>query len=237
MVFLLMMCLGGAFIQRTTGFGFGIFVMTVLPYLMPSYAEAATLSSMLAALTSIMVVVRHWRYIEWRMLLPVLITFLIVSWLFVGVMASTDSTILRRALGVMLIMASVWFAFLKDRVRLRPTIPVQLTVGSLSGLMGGLFSMQGPPVVLYFVATTRTKEAYIALAQTYFLIGNLSMTAFRAARGLVTTTVLQSWCMAVPVVMLGTWIGSKVFDRLSLPHLRNFIYLYMAISGLIALVS
>ena len=31
---------GASFIQRTIGFGFGIFIMTALPFLMPSYAEA-----------------------------------------------------------------------------------------------------------------------------------------------------------------------------------------------------
>ena len=43
-----------SFIQRTTGFGFGIFIMTVLPLLMPSYGEATTLSGLLAMTTSAM---------------------------------------------------------------------------------------------------------------------------------------------------------------------------------------
>ena len=33
--------LGASFVQRTTGFGFGIFIMTLLPFLMPSYGEEA----------------------------------------------------------------------------------------------------------------------------------------------------------------------------------------------------
>lgn len=41
-IFLLSIIAG--FIQRTTGFGFGIFIMTMLPFLMPSYAEATALT-------------------------------------------------------------------------------------------------------------------------------------------------------------------------------------------------
>ena len=41
---LFLLSIGASFVQRTTGFGFGIFIMTMLPTLMPSYGEATTLS-------------------------------------------------------------------------------------------------------------------------------------------------------------------------------------------------
>ena len=40
MITLIFFTIGAAFVQRTTGFG--IFIMTVLPWLMPSYGEATT---------------------------------------------------------------------------------------------------------------------------------------------------------------------------------------------------
>jgi len=47
-----LLSIGASFIQRTTGFGFGIFIMTMLPFLMPTYGEATTLSGLLAITTS-----------------------------------------------------------------------------------------------------------------------------------------------------------------------------------------
>lgn len=229
------MSLCAAFIQRVSGFGFGIFIMTVLPFVMPTYGEATTLSGMLASVTSIVIVARMWRQICWRHLLPILITFLIVSYVAVAFVSRTDDVLLRRILGVILIAAAVWFAFLKERFRLPPTLTVQVSMGSLSGLMGGFFAMQGPPAVLYFVSTNSTKEAYIAMAQTYFLVGNLAMTLFRWQQGFVTTTVITSWAICLLPVIVGTWIGSLVFRHISLPALRNIIYIYMALSGLLAL--
>ena len=55
-----------SFIQRTTGFGFGIFIMTMLPFLMPSYAEATTLTGLLAMSNSIYIAIRMHRYVQWR---------------------------------------------------------------------------------------------------------------------------------------------------------------------------
>lgn len=235
LLLLIVMSCGAAFVQRVSGFGFGIFIMTVLPYLLPTYGEATTLSGLLAMVTSALIVARTWRHICWRKLLPILATFLVVSFFAVRFVAYADGGVLKKLLGGVLIFAAVWFLWLKERVKLPTSLPVQISMGTLSGMMGGLFGMQGPPAVLYFVQTNQTKEAYIAMAQTYFLVGNAAMTLFRAHCGLLTADVLTGWCCAVPAVIVGTWIGSVAFKHISLPRLRMLIYIYMAISGVVAL--
>ena len=62
------LCIIASFIQRTTGFGFGIFIMTMLPFLMPSYGEATTLSGLLAITTSAAIVWRLRDYVTWQRL-------------------------------------------------------------------------------------------------------------------------------------------------------------------------
>lgn len=67
---LFLLSIGASFVQRTTGFGFGIFIMTMLPSIMPSYGEATTLSGILAMTTSLIIVIQKYKYITWRRLLP-----------------------------------------------------------------------------------------------------------------------------------------------------------------------
>lgn len=228
--------LGAAFVQRVCGFGFGIFIMTILPYLMPSYGEATALSGLLAMVTSTIIVAKMHKHLSWKMLLPILITFLVVSWFAVLFVASNTDTLLRRILGGVLIFASFWFFFLSERIKLKPTMPVQISMGTLSGVMGGLFGMQGPPAVLYFLGAAKSKEQYVALAQTYFLIGNATMTIYRWHSGFVTMEVGKTWLFGLVGVFIGTWIGGIVFNRISAPTLRKLVYLYMGISGLVALI-
>lgn len=230
-----LLAIGAAFVQRVSGFGFGIFIMTALPYLMPSYGEATTLSGALALVTSLIIVARMWRHISWPKLIPILLTFLVVSWFAVQMVAYAGDKVLRQILGAVLILASLWFFFLSERIRIRPTMPMQLSMGTLSGMMGGLFGMQGPPAVLYFIASARSKEEYMALAQCYFLVGNVMMTFYRASHGFLTPVVVSSWCYGLAAVLLGTWIGSLVFRRIPIQLLRKIIYAYMGISGLMAL--
>lgn len=229
------MAFGAAFVQRVSGFGFGIFIMTVLPYLLPSYAEATTLSGMLALVTSAIIIWHMHKYIAWRKLLPILLTFLAVSWFAVQFVAVAGDGMLKRVLGGVLILASIYFFFVSERIQIRPSLTMQLSMGTLSGVMGGLFGMQGPPAVLYFLASSDRKEEYMAMVQCYFLIGNVVLTLYRAHNGFLTSVVWSSWLWCVGAVLLGTWVGAKVFRMIPIKVLRRIIYAYMGVSGLIAL--
>lgn len=227
---------GAAFVQRVSGFGFGIFIMTVLPYLMPSYGEATALSGMLALVTSAIIVYKMKKFIPWHKLLPILITFLVISWFAIQFVSLAGDGLLKKILGIVLIQTSIWFFFFSDKIHIRPTMFMQVSMGTVSGVMGGLFGMQGPPAVLYFLSCAERKEEYMAMAQCYFLVGNLMMTVFRAYHGFVTSTVCISWCYGIAAVLIGTWLGALVFKRIPINILRKIIYAYMGISGIIALL-
>ena len=196
MLLLFLMSLGAAFVQRVSGFGFGIFIMTVLPYIMPSYGEATTLSGLMAMVTSLIIAIRNYKYLHWKKLFIILFTFLIVSYIAVQFVSIASDGILKKLLGGILIFASIWFLFLSKRVHLPATVPVQISMGTISGLMGGFFGMQGPPAVLYFISSAKQKEEYMAMAQMYFLLGNIFMTGYRAH----VATLLQPYYMVGAVV-------------------------------------
>ncbi|MGM9688522.1 MAG: sulfite exporter TauE/SafE family protein [Alloprevotella sp.] len=237
MITLILFTIGAAFVQRTTGFGFGIFIMTVLPFLLPSYGEATTLSGLLAAVTSFLLTVKYRREIAWRKLLPILVTFLLTSFFAVQLLTWLKGETVKYVLGITLVLSAVYFGFFAERIKVRGTLGMQVVLGLLSGIMGGLFGMQGPPAVLYFLAVSESKDRYTALAQCYFLIGNCLMTVYRAQSGFLTHEVACAWCYAVPAVLVGTCLGSLVYNRLSLPALKKLVYLYIGISGIVAIVS
>ena len=214
-----LLSIGASFVQRTTGFGFGIFIMTMLPFFLPTYGEATTLSGLLAITTSAVIVWRMRSYVTWKRLWPILLTFIVVI------------------LGMALILISIYFALFSQKIKLPTTKRVQMGAGTLSGLMGGFFGMQGPPAVLYFIQSEPSKEHYMAMAQTYFLIGNVMMTFVRAYNGFFTTTVLTDYCFGLGGVIIGTTLGAYVFKRIPNRIFRYIVYAYIAISGVIILMT
>lgn len=223
------------FIQRVTGFGFGIVFMSVVPFLMPGYGEATALSGLLALVCAIGSGIRVFRYLNWKKLLPILCTFCLVSLLAVNVVASVDNHILKKILGVILILVSLYFIFFNGKFKLKPSIPVQVGMGTVSGLMGGLFGMQGPPAVIYFISCTDSKEEYMALTQWYFIFGNIAMAFYRAGNGFMTADVFKLFVFGVPAVLAGLFFGSLVYRRMPVALLKKFVYVFIGIAGIAAL--
>lgn len=234
---ILLLSIGASFVQRTTGFGFGIFIMTMLPALMPSVGEATTLSGILALTTSLIIVIQKYRYIYWSRLAPILLTFITVSTGAVCLLSRMEYRLLEQLLGVTLIAVSLYFAFFSKRIKVKPSIPTQIVAGSLSGLMGGFFGMQGPPAVLYFVSSEPDKNHYLAMTQTYFLIGNLIMTLVRAYNGFLTMPVATGYLYGIGGVLVGNLIGAYVFRHITGPALRYIIYAYIGASGIMFLLN
>ena len=235
-ILIALFALVASFIQRVTGFGFGIFIMTALPFLMPSYAEATALSGLLALVSAFVTCVQMFRYLDWKKLWLILPVFLLVSFFSIKTVAGLDSHLLRRILGGVLVLVSIYFFFVSGKIHLKPSIPVQAGMGTVSGLMGGFFAMQGPPAAIYFLSCTDTKEQYMALISTYFVISNSLMTLFRAGNGFVTSAVGKAWVIAFPATLIGIWLGTKVYRRLPIQVLRKVVYAYMAIAGVIAIL-
>ena len=236
-IFLVVFAFTATFIQRVTGFGFGIIFMTAAPFLMPSYGEATALSGMLAFVCALVTGIQFVKHIPWKKLIPILITFIVVSFFAVKVVTLVDGKTLKHILGGILILVALYFFFLNGKIRMKPTIPLQVGMGSISGIMGGLFGMQGPPAVIYFISCTDRKDEYMALTQWYFIIGNLVLTAFRAGNGFITPTVGKAWITGVWAVLLGLWLGGKVYNKLPIETIRKFVYVFIGVAGIIALMA
>lgn len=232
-----LLAVGASFVQRTTGFGFGIFIMTLLPFLMPSYGEATTLSGLLALTTSAMISIRMRKYITWKRLFPILITFIIISAAAICMLTRIHDNTLRKILGIILVITALYFAFFSRRIKLKTTLPYQIGAGTISGIMGGFFGMQGPPAVLYFISSEPDKNSYMAMVQTYFLIGNAMMTIVRASNGFLTATVGRCYVFCIAAVIIGSLLGSWAFKHIPGRIFPYVVYSYIGISGLIIFLT
>lgn len=233
-VWILLLTVIAAFIQRVTGFGFGIFVMMFFPYILSSYGASTTLSGLLAGSTALLIALRQWRNISWRLMFYVLVFNLIASYVAIHYMASLSSVVLKRCFGVMFVMIALYFLFGNGKSRFR-SVSSQGLIGALSGVMGGMFAMPGPPLVLYCISRIDDKTAYIATLQAFSVLLNLFYTMFRAKVGFFTYDIFWLWAIGLIGVVIGTNLGACLFNRISAPVLRKIVYLFLLISGVIAM--
>ena len=237
--YIILLAAGASFIQRTIGFGFGIFIMTALPFLMPSYAEAVTLSGLLSLTSATVVMLQYVKYVNWKRFLPIVGAFVIFSTAATLMLDRIEGPAMRRILGSMLILLSLYFSFFKKRIQkhIRATPGWMLGTGSVSGVMGGLFGMQGPPVVLYLIVSEPSKNHYMGMIQTYAVVTNITMLAVRVYNGYVTPAVGHSYLYGLAGLAIGVLTGNWAFKRIPSKLFTYIVYGYIGLSGAIILLT
>ena len=224
-----------SFIQRVSGFGFGIFVMMFFPFFLPSYGESVMLSGLLAGSTALMIAVKNWKYIRWRMMWIVTFFNVLFSFIATEYMLSLSNDVLKQYLGVVLTLIALYFLFGEGRMgRIFKSKPAQITIGSVSGVMGGMFAMPGPPVVLYCISTLEDKKEYVATLQAFSVVFNSFYTIFRFNAGFYSENTWLWWIMGIGGAVIGSLLGSRCFELISNQTLKRIVYVMMIVSGMVA---
>lgn len=235
-LFVLILTIIASFIQRVTGFGFGIFVMMFFPFFLPSYGESVMLSGLLAGTTAFLITISNIHYVRWRMMGIIVLFNVIASFLAIEYMSSLSNETLKRCLGVVLILIALYFLWGKNKSnKLFLSRWAQGIIGAISGIMGGMFAMPGPPVVLYCISSIDNKREYVVTLQAFSVIFNIFYTLFRAKVGFYSESTLLWWGAGLIGLMIGTSLGSRCSERISNQRLKQIVYIMMILSGIVAI--
>ena len=235
-LFVLILTIIASFIQRVTGFGFGIFVMMFFPFFLPSYGESVMLSGLLAGTTAFLITISNMHYVRWRMMGIIVLFNVIASFLAIEYMSSLSNETLKRYLGVVLILIALYFLWGKNKSnKLFLSRWAQGIIGTISGIMGGMFAMPGPPVVLYCISSIDNKREYVVTLQAFSVIFNIFYTLFRTKVGFYSESTLLWWGAGLIGLMIGTSLGSRCSDRISSQRLKQIVYIMMILSGIVAI--
>lgn len=226
-----------SFIQRVSGFGFGIFVMMFFPFFLPSYGDSVMLSGLLAGSTALMIAVRYWQCIRWKLMGRVVLFNVIASYLATEYMRSLGNDTMKQCLGVMLILIALYFMFSEGKIiRIFKSITAQIAIGSVSGVMGGMFAMPGPPLVLYCISTIDDKREYVTTLQAFSVVINLCYTFIRFKAGFYSEDTWLWWLVGLVGAVIGSSIGTRCFESISSRTLKIIVYVMMIVSGIVAIV-
>jgi uncharacterized membrane protein YfcA len=178
---------------------------------------------------------KYIKYVTWQRLLPMVAAFVLFSTIAICLLDRIEGQAMRIVLGIMLIIISIYFSFFKDKLQkvIRPTKSWQLGTGSVSGIMGGLFGMHGPPVVLYLISSEPDKDHYMGMIQTYAVVTNITMVIVRIWNGYVTPAVGMTYLYGLSGLAIGVIAGNWAYRRIPNRLFTYIVYAYICISGII----
>ncbi|MBQ4424943.1 MAG: sulfite exporter TauE/SafE family protein [Lachnospiraceae bacterium] len=228
-------CCFATAVQTVSGFGFGILVMAMLPHVLHSTVECSVMVGLTSIVNSFAIGWRYRRKIRIATTFLPLIGFLPVSYLCISLAKAAGESILRVILGLCLVGLGLYFIFLNGKIRLKNTVPNAIAAGGIAGLLSGLFSTGGPPLVIWFLSVTADMEEYIGSMQGIFFIMNSYNSVIRGIKGMITPRVLLLAALAMAMTLPGIWLGRKAMGRISERQQKIVIYSLMIVSGILLL--
>ncbi len=203
--------LAASVLRGFTGFGFGLAAVPLLTLALPP-TKVVPFVTVLQVLVGLSGLRTAWRITDWRAVLglaPGLVLGIPVGLL---ILTEVPANGVRLAIGLLIALSVVvlWRRVLLPR---RPSRLVTLAAGLVSGVMNGLASMGGPPVVVYLMALSHGAAVVRASSIVYFLFAAVVTAIPMAARGLVDREVLVWSVASIPVMLVGSALGTWAFDR------------------------
>lgn len=207
-----------AVLRGFTGFGFGLAAVPLLSVALPP-AQVVPLVVTLQVAVGLIGLRDAGMACDWRsvaLLAPGLVLGVPVGLL---ILTELPPNPVRLLIGV-IIGFSVLLLYRGGRLPGRPPPLLTGLVGLLSGVINGLASMGGPPVVVYLMALGLSAARVRATSIVYFMLAGCVSLAPMAARGLVTRDTLALAAASLPALFAGSWLGTKAFHRAKPRHHR-----------------
>ena len=224
------------FVQRVCGFGMGIVAIVILPYLIGSHTTTAAYTNMLSAISSVWIAWRFRESARFRLIVPILAGSFLATFMTVRLSRGASFDVLEKILGVVLVLLSVYFLFFKGKISIRPCFKNGFLTGACGGVLNGLFSTGGPPVVLYLLGTTEGHTAYLATIQAYFAFNNTYAVCIRLLNGQITAGIMPGFFGGLLGMALGVFFGGKLEKVIPEEMFLKLIYILMAFSGVTMLI-
>ena len=136
-----------------------------------------------------------------------------------------------------MILIALYFLFGEGKMgRIFKSKLAQVTIGSISGVMGGMFAMPGPPLVLYCISTIDDKREYVTTLQAFSVVMNICYTLFRFNAGFYSEDTWLWWLAGLSGAVIGSSVGTRCFERISSRTLKYIVYAMMIVSGVVAIL-
>ena len=145
--------------------------------------------------------------------------------------ALADTSLLRTGLGYFLVLMVV-IRHLPIPTTTKMPLWGFLPVGVLSGFLSALLGSVGPLIAPFFLAYGLLKSAYIGTEAVTAVIVHLTKTIAYSQYAMISTNQVWWGLSLGPVMILGSYLGKQIVDRISEASFVMLIEISLVLAGL-----
>ncbi|MDP2565529.1 sulfite exporter TauE/SafE family protein [Pseudoalteromonas marina] len=242
LILVMALCLSAAtLLQTLSGFGFGLLVVASFTLLDVLPLTATTfLVSLLGLVNSTTVVVKNRNAVkipELKLMLYTGIPLMLLGFVLLEYMSAHLTQFLNFILGISILLCCALMLVKRKRTD-RPSRPRSfLIAGGVSGLLGGLFSTSGPPLVFQCYKQAWSIEAIRSTLLAVFTIGGIVRVGIALFGTLPDLDIMFLIAAAIPLVLLVTHFSRRLTPYVDAKWIRIIAITLLGVSGISLVVT
>jgi len=144
-----------------------------------------------------------------------------------------DEAVLFAMMGVSALVFACSQLFKPKPTALSPTAERILgpLAGAIGGVMGGLTSVWGPPIIMFLFMLKLDKDTWVRSVTGLYLIGAVPLVFFYVQNGVLDGDMLWLSIAACAPVMVGIFIGERVRKHINEEAFRKFLLIVLFVVG------
>lgn len=222
-------------VRSTFGFGESLVAVPLFCLVMPVNA-AVPLSVLISVLVALVVVVQDHRQIEIKSARGLILWALPGIPLGVALLTYGNEALLKTGLGLLLILYAAYALRSKQEFRVSyPKVWLALC-GFLSGVLGGAFGINGPPLAVYGKLCGWDAPKFRATLQAYFLPASLLGLLGYLLKGLISKAVIFNFALALPAAIPAIFLGRYLNGLLKGEGFYRAVYWSLFVIGLLLIL-
>lgn len=218
-------------VRSTFGFGESLVAVPLLILFIP-VETAVPLAVLISIFIAAVVIVQdrkhiHFQSAKWLIIFAILGIPAGLLLLIYG-----DENIVKTILGILIILYSIYSLLSKSKFQLKTDNKFVLFIcGFLSGVLGGAYGLNGPPLVIYGNLRNWSAKNFRATLQAYFLPASIVGMFGYWYKGLWSWTVTYYFLISLPVVIPAIFLGRYLNHQLKDGSFLKYVYIGLIVIG------
>lgn len=218
-------------VRATFGFGDALIAMPLLSMII-GIKTALPIVALVAIVIAVYILTKTWHNIEFKNHIVLIVS--AIAGIPVGLifLRDTDDTIVKLVLAAILIFFGLYRVFRPQLFHLKND-RYSLFFGFISGILGGAYNTNGPPIVIYGAMRRWEPRHFRTILQGVYLPTNLFIATGHGIAGYWTSEAITLLLICLPIVITAIFLGGAINKRIPTEKFVRYIDFSLIIIGLI----
>lgn len=234
-IYILLFIFIATLVRSTFGFGESLIAVPLLIFFMP-IETAVPLGVLISIFIAAILLLQDRKQVQFNSAKWLIIFAILGVPIGLLVLIYADETLVKVVLGVLIVAYSTYSLISTNVFKLKSDNMFWLFVcGFFSGIFGGAYGLNGPPIVVYGDMRSWTPTHFRATLQAYFLPLSIIGLLGYWFHGILSYEVFYYFLIAVPVMLPAIYIGNYLNGKLKAGAFLKYVHIVLMVIGIVLL--